>query len=99
MRSSGCSPKEFDTAYVAGVRRKLGLLESRPDDIDLAQDLLDRIAHNGADFTLVFRRLCDAAGPQGDVGVRTLFADPGAFDNWAERWRHRLPRHRGAPTG
>jgi uncharacterized protein YdiU (UPF0061 family) len=66
-----------------GVSRKLDLLESRPDDIDLAQDLLDRMAHNGADFTLVFRRLCDAAGPQGDAGVRTLFADPGDFDNSA----------------
>jgi len=90
--------KIFDTVYVAGISRKLGLLESRPDDIDLAQDLLDRMAHNGADFTLVFRRLCDAAGPDGDAGVRTLFADPGAFDNWAERWRHRLAQEGGEPT-
>jgi protein adenylyltransferase len=91
----GTFAKEFDTAYVAGISRKLGLLESRPDDIDLAQDLLDRMAHNGADFTLVFRRLCDAAGPQGDAGVRTLFADPGAFDIWAEKWRHRLAQEGG----
>jgi serine/tyrosine/threonine adenylyltransferase len=90
--------KVFDTAYVAGVSRKLGLLESRADDIDLAQDLLDRMAHNGADFTLVFRRLCDAAGPQSDAGVRTLFADPGDFDNWAEKWRHRLAQEGGEPT-
>ena len=91
----GRFPKEFDTAYVAGISRKLGLLESRPDDIDLAQDLLDRMAHNGADFTSVFRRLCDAAGPQGDAGVRILFADPGAFDIWAEKWRHRLAQEGG----
>jgi len=94
----GTFPNEFDTAYVAGVRRKLGLLESRPDDIDLAQDLLDRMAHNGADFTLVFRRLCDATGPLGDAGVRTLFTDPGAFDNWAERWHHRLAQEGGELT-
>jgi uncharacterized protein YdiU (UPF0061 family) len=56
------------------------------------------MAQNGADFTLVFRRLCDAAGPQGDAGVRTLFADPGAFDNWAERWRHQLARESREPT-
>jgi serine/tyrosine/threonine adenylyltransferase len=90
--------KVFDTAYAAGLSRKLGLLESRPDDLSLAQDLLDRMAHNGADFTLVFRRLCDAAGPQGDAGVRTLFADPGAFDNWAKRWRRRLAQEGGEPT-
>ena len=29
--------------------------------LSLAQDLLDRMARNGADFTLTFRRLCDAA--------------------------------------
>jgi protein adenylyltransferase len=90
--------KVFDTAYATGLSRKLGLLESRADDISLAQDLLDRMAQNGADFTLVFRRLCDAAGPQGDAGVRTLFADPGAFDNWAERWRHQLAYESREPT-
>jgi uncharacterized protein YdiU (UPF0061 family) len=90
--------KVFDTAYATGLSRKLGLLESQVDDISLAQDLLDRMAQNGADFTLVFRRLCDATGPQGDAGVRTLFADPGAFDNWAERWRHQLARESREPT-
>ena len=83
--------KAFDTAYAAGLSRKLGLLEARPNDISLAQDLLDRMAHNGADFTQVFRRLCDAAAsPDGDTVVRTLFADSVAFDGWAARWRHRL---------
>jgi serine/tyrosine/threonine adenylyltransferase len=90
--------KVFDTAYATGLSRKLGLLESRADDISLAQDLLARMAQNGADFTLVFRRLCDAAGPQGDAGVRTLFANPGAFDNWAQRWRHQLARESREPT-
>jgi uncharacterized protein YdiU (UPF0061 family) len=83
--------KAFGTAYAAGLSRKLGLFQPRPDDLSLAQDLFERMVPNGADFTLVFRRLCDAAaGPEGDPGVRTLFADPGAFDGWAARWRHRL---------
>jgi hypothetical protein len=43
------------------------------------------------DFTLTFRRLCDAmAGPEGDEGVCVLFADPGAYDSWATRGRRRL---------
>jgi uncharacterized protein YdiU (UPF0061 family) len=47
-------------------RVKLGLFQPRPDDLSLAQDLFERMARNGADFTLVFRRLCDAAaGPEG----------------------------------
>ena len=40
-------------------------------DAALAQDLLERMAENEADFTLTFRRLCDAAaGPEGDAAVR-----------------------------
>jgi uncharacterized protein YdiU (UPF0061 family) len=57
------------------------------------------MAHNGADFTLVFRRLCHAAaGPEGDTDVRILFADPSAFDGWATRWRHRLAQEGGEPA-
>ncbi len=51
----------FEQAYVSGLRRKLGLFQSRPDDPALIQDLLERMAENGADFTLTFRGLCDAA--------------------------------------
>ena len=67
----------FETAYAAGLSRKLGLFQPRPDDLSLAQDLLERMARNGADFTLIFRRLCDAAAsPDGDAGARSLFTDP-----------------------
>ena len=52
----------FDQTFAAGLRRKLGLLQAEPGDMLLAKDLLDRMAANGADFTLTFRRLCDAAG-------------------------------------
>jgi uncharacterized protein YdiU (UPF0061 family) len=49
------------------------------------------MAANHADFTLTFRRLCDAvAGSEGDGGVRALFTDPGAYDSWAAGWRRRL---------
>jgi uncharacterized protein YdiU (UPF0061 family) len=65
-------------------------MESEGDDT-LAQDLLDRMAANRADFTLTFRRLCDAADrPEGDEAVRVLFSDPGAYDSWAAAWRLRL---------
>jgi uncharacterized protein YdiU (UPF0061 family) len=46
---------------------------------------------NAADFTLTFRRLCDAAADErADVNVRTLFANPAAYDDWSVRWRSRL---------
>jgi uncharacterized protein YdiU (UPF0061 family) len=81
---------QFAAARSAGLRSKLGLFAEREGDAALAEDLLMRMATNRADFTLTFRRLCDAAaGPEGDDGVRTLFADPGAYDSWAAGWRRR----------
>ncbi len=82
---------QFDGARAAGMRRKLGLFTQHEGDEALAQDLLDRMAANRADFTLTFRRLCNAAAqPHGDAGVRKLFVDPAAFDSWAAGWRRRL---------
>ena len=81
----------FAAARTAGLRRKLGLFKEREGDAALAEDLMQRMATNGADFTLTFRRLCDAvAGSQGDEEVRNQFADAGAYDLWASEWRRRL---------
>jgi uncharacterized protein YdiU (UPF0061 family) len=82
---------QFEAARVGGLRRKLGLMTEREGDAALAEDLLERMAANRADFTLTFRRLCDAAaGMEADVPVRELFLDPVAFDAWAVGWRRRL---------
>jgi uncharacterized protein YdiU (UPF0061 family) len=87
----GAFGDEFNDAYKAGLRRKLGLFSAGDDDQLLAQDLLDTMAKGQADFTLTFRRLSDAAGDaDGDGDVRRLFAEPEAFDAWALRWRQRL---------
>lgn len=81
----------FTTAYHAGLRRKLGLFSALEEDVALAQELFARMAANQADFTLTFRRLCDAAAdPAADEHVRALFADPAAYDEWAVLWRQRL---------
>jgi uncharacterized protein YdiU (UPF0061 family) len=91
----GFAPR-FEAAHTLGLRRKLGLFESRADDLALAQDLLERMARNGADFTLTFRGLSDAAAdPDGDATVRALFTDPAAFDEWAVKWRARLGEEGG----
>jgi uncharacterized protein YdiU (UPF0061 family) len=82
---------QFEAARLAVLRRKLGLTTEREGDEALAEDLLQRMAANSADFTLTFRKLCDAAAsPEGDAAVRALFADPAAYDAWAAEWRRRL---------
>jgi uncharacterized protein YdiU (UPF0061 family) len=81
----------FETAHVRGLQRKLGLAKGREEDVELVRELLTLMTKNGADFTLTFRRLCDAAvGPNWDGPVRDLFADASTFDAWAARWRRRL---------
>jgi uncharacterized protein YdiU (UPF0061 family) len=82
---------EFKAARSAGFRRKLGLSMEREGDAALTEDLLERMVAGHADFTLTFRRLCDAAeGQEGDDGVRALFAEPTAYDAWAAKWCERL---------
>ncbi len=84
---------QFDAAYSEGLLRKIGLVAECEGDANLAQDLLERMAANRADFTLTFRRLCDAAAsPLGDAAVRILFVEPTAYDAWAARWRQRLAK-------
>src|SRR5262249_29123138 len=71
-----------------------GLTQAHDGDKALAQDLLDRMAANSADFTLTFRRLGDAVDgdPAASAAVRSLFDDPTAFDAWTAPWRQRLAR-------
>jgi len=85
-------PDRFEAAWLAGMRRKLGFGEAREGDLVLAQDLLNSMAENRADFTLTFRRLCNVAGgsPEADDPIRSRFDDPVAFDSWVGRWRQRL---------
>ena len=82
----------FEATYHAGLRAKIGLAGERDGDLDLVTDLLRRMAEQRADFTLTFRRLAELRRDDtaGDGAVRELFADPAAFDAWAESWRERL---------
>jgi uncharacterized protein YdiU (UPF0061 family) len=85
---SGFAPR-FQAAYHDGLRRKLGLIAARDEDVALAEDLLAAMAEGKADFTLTFRALGEAASGSAE-GVRRQFADPSGFDAWAVRWRDRL---------
>ncbi len=80
-------PTRFEAAYGEGMRRKLGLSQPADGDMQLAHDLLTRMVDNGVDFTLTFRRL---SATEDGRAARELFADPRAFDVWAERWHARV---------
>jgi uncharacterized protein YdiU (UPF0061 family) len=83
----------FEQHWLSGMRRKLGLFSAEDEDRQLVRALLETMHREQADFTLTFRKLCDAAeGEQFDAGVRALFANAAAYDDWAATWRSRLAR-------
>jgi uncharacterized protein YdiU (UPF0061 family) len=85
-RLSAIAPRYHDE-WLAVMRAKLGLNGAEPGDGALVDDLLAAMA--GADWTLTFRRLADAA--EGDLApLKGLFADFSAMEAWLPRWRARL---------
>jgi serine/tyrosine/threonine adenylyltransferase len=89
----------FQEHWLAGMRDKLGISGNEDGDLELVRALLQAMHENAADFTLTFRRLCDAAADEkADADARSLFADPSAHDSWAARWRSRLVLDRLEPN-
>jgi uncharacterized protein YdiU (UPF0061 family) len=71
----------YHAEWTRVMRRKLGLSGQEAGDAALAHDLL--AAMDGADWTLVFRRLADPAA------LRPLFRDFAAMEAWLPRWQAR----------
>ncbi|MCL4188129.1 MAG: YdiU family protein [Rhodobacteraceae bacterium] len=81
----------FEAEWLARFRAKLGLTTAEAADGALVEALLGRMARLGADFTRTFRGL-------GDGSARDEFAEPAAFEAWAEDWRARLAREGAGPA-
>ncbi len=75
----------YEAAWLDEFRAKIGLATAEPADRALIEGLLARMAEHGADFTRTFRGLADDT-------ARDEFADPAAFDTWAQDWQARLAR-------
>ena len=83
---------QYDRAWTAGMRAKLGLPEGLDDAVahPLADELLALLRAGHVDLTSFFRRLGAAA--RGDVDpARNMFLDLAGFDAWLERWRALSP--------
>ena len=91
QESLGGFRRQYDAAWSAGMRAKLGL--GGVDDnvvAPLISELLEQLLQSRVDHTS-FYRLLGRAG-RGDVEpVRGLFVDLAAFDGWLARWRGLAP--------
>jgi uncharacterized protein YdiU (UPF0061 family) len=83
--------EQFNARFLGGMRRKIGLSSAADGDAALIRRLLSTMQHAGADFTLTFRRLAQAAeNPREPTLLRALFAESPEFDGWLREWQERL---------
>ncbi|HUR79074.1 MAG TPA: YdiU family protein [Acidimicrobiales bacterium] len=82
-------PDRYKTAWVTGMRTKLGVVGEAPGDDNLMADFLGLLHTQSVDLTLAFRGLSGVV--RGDAAsARARFADPTSFDAWTQRWLARL---------
>ena len=67
----------FRSAWLAGMRKKLGLLREDAEDLELVRELLARMQEQRADYTNTFRALSRGEEPAG-------------LSEWIARWHARL---------
>ena len=87
---------QYDAAWSAGMRAKLGLSDAVQDDVlaPLVDELLSLLQGNRIDHTSFFRGL--SAAVDGDAEpVRAQVLDLAAIDGWIARWRALAPDARG----
>lgn len=81
-------PQIYASAWLSGMRSKLGLEIEKPGDLELANDFLSAMEGQNVDYTLAFRHLANAM--TGDAkDLRALFDDPTQLDAWLPVWRER----------
>ena len=91
---------QFDTRFLAGLRRKIGLFAPVEGDDDLARQLLSLMQKSHADYTLTFRALAlTAENPAEEPRLRELLAAPRAeaaetadIESWLRDWRSFMAR-------
>ena len=73
---------QFQTAWLKGMRQKLGLFNEEGSDIELINELLVLMQKNKADYTLTFRHLSSDA-----ILKDAIFKDA-SFKVWYKNWLH-----------
>ena len=80
----------FPQAFEARLRAKLGLSEAREGDRTLIESTLNLLAQTQVDYTIFWRRLSDHVAGAPVDGVRDLFLDRAAFDDWLILYLERI---------
>jgi uncharacterized protein YdiU (UPF0061 family) len=84
-------PAVFQSCWIDGMRKKLGLQSEEDGDVELIEQLLDWMQEASADFTKTFDDLSTDHRRRDD-----LYRDE-QFQSWHARWRGRVDRERSDP--
>lgn len=79
-------PEIYQTYWIDGMRKKLGLFTAEDGDDELIAGLLDWMTQHRADYTNTFRALTKPALPQDAIFQESSFME------WHSRWQQRLAR-------
>uniref|UniRef100_UPI0035B4A4BB protein adenylyltransferase SelO family protein n=1 Tax=Aestuariivirga sp. TaxID=2650926 RepID=UPI0035B4A4BB len=72
-------PAIYTRHWLAGFRKKIGIVSEEDGDLELVQALLDALQLAREDFTISFRALSNGEEPE-------------ALKDWLPKWRERLAR-------
>lgn len=85
-------PALFQDRWLDAMRRKLGLADSQPEDLNLVRQLLEQMQSLQLDYTQSFRRLADSLLEplRQTTGCSTDPFDSSAMQRWQQDWRSRM---------
>jgi len=86
--------------YANIMRKKLGLQQIHDTDQALVTGLLNLMARDKLDFSILFRNLCtfSCENDAANTTIRDLFINREAFDAWAQEYRQRLQLENSADS-
>ncbi len=80
---------QYEQAWMAHMRAKLGLRDTQPDDRALIDDLLARMAAEGVDYTRFFRQLPELDDPATHAMLEAELEEVEAWRAWWTRYQAR----------
>ncbi len=84
--------ERFNSDYIAGFKRKLGIVGANDTDDRFVADTLEALAKGEVDFTLFFRHLTQVAAGAPDDSLIALFSTRARAMSWLASWRARVSK-------
>jgi uncharacterized protein YdiU (UPF0061 family) len=85
----------YQILWLQGMCKKLGLINSKQEDLELVNDLLFEMHEYKVDYTNLFRDLVVVLSGE-EKAAHVHFANTLKFEQWLNRWRERISHEAGS---